>query len=192
MNLKSLTLPLLLTLTSTNALVLPNPPYALSSKSNLPSSPPTNHAIDTNINTASTSTSTSTSDPTSSSTNNPSVKTTVPIPIPIDHPEYDLDRMSLPILKSTLQTCDVVFAVVALVLLVPGLVVVLVRGWNYLRSSPEGDVEGEALLGGGGVKGKGGSVMNQMENGEAQGGVKNGRIGDRKVMVEEEGEEVVV
>ncbi|PKY07863.1 hypothetical protein P168DRAFT_314003 [Aspergillus campestris IBT 28561] len=186
MNLKLLPLLSILTLPMIDALVLPNPPYALSSKSDLPSSPTTNHAIDT------------ASESTSFPTNNPpttmatTTTTTTAIPIPIKQSQYDLERMSLPILKSTLQTCDVVFAVVALVLLVPGLVVVLVRGWNYLRNPEERDVEGEgkyyeeeALLGKG--SGKGGSVMNQMENGNGREIVRNdGRGGDRKVMVEEE------
>ena len=113
MNLKSITLSLTLLLTTTNALVLPNPPYALSSKSTLPSSSTINHAIDT-----------TTSDSPSDATTSPP-PTTMATAVPIAQSEYDLERMSLPLLKSTLQTCDVVFAVVALVLLIPGLVVVL-------------------------------------------------------------------
>ncbi|PLN82556.1 hypothetical protein BDW42DRAFT_192961 [Aspergillus taichungensis] len=179
LNLKSITLTLSLLLTTTNALVLPNPPYALSSKSTLPSSTTNNPAIDI----------TSTFDSTSY-TNTPPTTMATAIPIPIEQKheqsEYDLERMSLPLLKSTLQTCDVVFAVVALVLLVPGLVVVLFRGWNYLKGSSEGDSyegEGEGLLGGYG-KGGNGSVMNQIENGDGNGIVRNeGRTGDGKKMV---------
>ena len=118
--------------------------------------------------------------------------------IPIAQSEYDLERMSLPLLKSTLQTCDVVFAVVALVLLIPGLVVVLYRGWNYFVGSEESEGgsygecrvvgedggEGVGLLGG---FAKGGDVVKQMGDGSGNGNDRR-MVGDSKMVFKEQEE----